>query len=503
MVNLYRSMHRPDKRRFELVRDLADKPASIAGQFAQTRDAIARYHNTEPFHPRRLSNPVLNPGLFATNDVACRLGPVGTRRSVITTGVAGLNEGALDFAYVDRDLLTTRTTKPNQRPGVAPPTPTLRAGLLLAAPDGVPIVGKIKIKDDRDLAYALIQALACVSLLATPSQYERLRRHYPDRLTPASQEGPPRYDIYLMSVPRTDRATYLADLDGLAPVLAAAILLYPEIAQVVRRIAGVRTHLEDGHLYLEAMWLKQPPGSELPQDGPTDFDIDSVKALRRSARASARPSLDGPNGWATADSDPADVVACFPPLRVREGHELHAYQYRADGNGNGIVWAVPARTPQLAPSELGAKEDLRKPPRPPEAIDDLMAAIDGDRSAWSYLCASILARELHELGALWHGCSWSDETILASAPWATPASADGAADIPESAQADWQITGDLPSDWRPLVTRDGTTVIVRFYTYSEIGSATVYEKEDRYTEGGYTHESRETNIASGPSGFVY
>jgi hypothetical protein len=36
-------------------------------------------------------------------------------------------------------------------------------------------------------------------------------------------------------------------------------------------------------------------------------------------------------------------------------------------------------------------------------LDDFMDAIEGDGSAWSYLSASLFAREAAELGALWHG----------------------------------------------------------------------------------------------------
>ena len=45
-----------------------------------------------------------------------------------------------------------------------------------------------------------------------------------------------------------------------------------------------------------------------------------------------------------------------------------------------------------------------------------MQAIEGDGSPWSYLSASILSREAVEFGAVWHGCVWSDQTILSKPP---------------------------------------------------------------------------------------
>lgn len=38
-------------------------------------------------------------------------------------------------------------------------------------------------------------------------------------------------------------------------------------------------------------------------------------------------------------------------------------------------------------------------------------AIDGDGSLRSYIQASILRRELEELGAWWHGLEWSTHTL--------------------------------------------------------------------------------------------
>ena len=36
----------------------------------------------------------------------------------------------------------------------------------------------------------------------------------------------------------------------------------------------------------------------------------------------------------------------------------------------------------------------------------------GTSAAWAYMCASILARELAEFGAMWHGCDWDTHTIV-------------------------------------------------------------------------------------------
>ena len=93
----------------------------------------------------------------------------------------------------------------------------------------------------------------------------------------------------------------------------------------------------------------------------------------------------------------------FKALRLKAGFALHAYEFRSGGNGNGIIWAVPADAPLLAPEDCPQLEDVfLGPPKPPGAIP-LMQVIEGDGSPWSYLSASILGREAAEFGARWHG----------------------------------------------------------------------------------------------------
>jgi hypothetical protein len=116
----------------------------------------------------------------------------------------------------------------------------------------------------------------------------------------------------------------------------------------------------------------------------------------------------------TAELAVRRVLKAFPPLRGHDGHVLRAYRFRdGAGNGNGVVWATPASAPFPEPTELPVDEErFLSPPKPPEALDDFTAAIEGDNSPLSHGCASVLAGEARELGALWHGCGWSVERIL-------------------------------------------------------------------------------------------
>ncbi len=177
----------------------------------------------------------------------------------------------------------------------------------------------------------------------------------------------------------------------------------------------------------------------------TSFSITRVNCLRRAAeRAREFPGEQGDpsaersrsDGWFASAYDANDLIAVFDTLRLKPGFALHAYEFREASDGNGIIWALPAGAPLVAPDECPSFEDTwPHPPRPPGAVP-LMQSIEGDGSPWSYLSASILRREAAEFGALWHGCDWTPQTILSK----PPRQADG----PDVPYDEGDLTGDAP-----------------------------------------------------------
>lgn len=204
------------------------------------------------------------------------------------------------------------------------------------------------------------------------------------------------------------------------------------------------------------------------------FSLRRVNALRRAAaRASTFPE-EGPYGWRKSPVDPAALLGAFGPLRLKPGFVLRAYHFREGGNANGFVYALPADAPFPEPEECDQHgEHFLEPPIPPGALPDVMKAIDGDRSAWSYLCASIFARELTEFGAWWHGCEWSTHKILGDAPL-TDSPADG-----DEAPEPWQWIEPAPENWLPTVVM-GDPIQVRFFTHTRLGSERVTRYIDDY-----------------------
>lgn len=202
-------------------------------------------------------------------------------------------------------------------------------------------------------------------------------------------------------------------------------------------------------------------------------------------------------GWQLAPFDPSQLLSATPTLGLHAGYRLVAYLYRDGRHGNGVVWAIPAEDEALEPQEC-PQTDLPRhswtldhapdldPPRPPNALYDWMDALTGDGSADAYLSASLLARELAELGATGHGAYWDDFTILDEAP----------------SGPTWDWLSAAPQDWRPQVQFQPDFISVAFYTVNHMGTRRITRHHDRYASGGTLRfDSDEQVIAvAGPGG---
>jgi len=151
------------------------------------------------------------------------------------------------------------------------------------------------------------------------------------------------------------------------------------------------------------------------------YSANKVNTLRNHAQNfNALPEITI-EGWSKSPVNPINLLTAFPSISLRQGFVLRGYVFRAGGNGNGIIWVVPESSPFLEPEDCIKLDDyFLSPPKPPDALDDLMEAIEGDGTPWSYLSASLFKREAQEFGALWHGRSWCDQSILGKSPMSLP-----------------------------------------------------------------------------------
>lgn len=237
----------------------------------------------------------------------------------------------------------------------------------------------------------------------------------------------------------------------------------------------------------------------------TTFTAEKITQLRQAASKAAQLPKQVPEGWSKSVVDPMAVLAVFKPLRIKEGFVLRAYQFHGGGNGNGFVWAIPVDADFPNPEECPRLQHaFLEPPKPPLALNNCMDAIDGDGTPWSYMCASLVARELTEFGAMWHGCDWHTHRILDTDPWeeTSDSSGDGL-EVPVEFVTELKWSQPRPINWRPQVAEDGGRITVTFFTLSELGGVTIYRHTDVYTAGDYTFAANRQEIAAGGGGFVY
>jgi hypothetical protein len=146
---------------------------------------------------------------------------------------------------------------------------------------------------------------------------------------------------------------------------------------------------------------------------------------------------------------------------------------------------------------------------PSSADTNIGLYLDGDGSPISFFEASLFQREATELGAQWHGCTWSTHAILIAPPethqgigrpWRAAAVL-----VPNAMQppAEWEWVEERPDDWRPVVIQQpGVPTKVEFYTHSALHWVGVYRHRDTYT-AGYRSETEQTVIARGGEGFMF
>lgn len=251
-----------EQERLEMTRWLADRPDVLAEMFRHsvTRFSRSRISPEEPFNRQGREAPGPGSGKRA------RTGPEivdGRHLAILLHGSGGTwsvdadGEPPRTFTYVDFEVQPALTTPPPPAERGRPPTSTepgaraVSIDLLLRAEDGAPVVAEVKVKEDRDAFYALIQALAAAAQLVTPSQRERLREQYPELDSSAAVE------VWLVIVPRTSAGQHHQHLLAQARRLAAGLSDQKAMAPFVRRIAFVDVTSDEGRL----SFTRQPLGS--------------------------------------------------------------------------------------------------------------------------------------------------------------------------------------------------------------------------------------------------
>jgi hypothetical protein len=243
--------YRSQKARIELAEQYKDHPEQLVELFARSVSAFDSYANPdEEFVGTTRVDP---PKIKTLAEI--ETGPKAAAYLKYRNPNISI-EGLGDYLYVDREVEPARTTiksatMANQYDDEARTrsTSAISADLLLRSLlDGRPTVGEVKLStasgDDADPFYALIQALALASQLASANQRGRLRRYYEG----FAEDGPLDVLVFLFLMgeyqgKRTHRKELVDLASGLCQLLDRG-LLHPN----VERVALVRVTSERDRL---------------------------------------------------------------------------------------------------------------------------------------------------------------------------------------------------------------------------------------------------------------
>jgi hypothetical protein len=200
MHRLFRSVSKlPHQDQLQCAERLIARPDRLRACFERSVEQFEPYSNIDqPFHPGIRK---------AAEDVR----PIGARFCLaLGCGYRFEAEPTLDFDFVDREVVPSRTTPRTVFTDGSPARNQPRVdALLVNRGDRLPIVAEIKVCRDKTPFVALVQALAGAAQLVTKAQRDRLQAHYPAAELRLAAELT---DIYLIFVNPPGPARYWHDL---------------------------------------------------------------------------------------------------------------------------------------------------------------------------------------------------------------------------------------------------------------------------------------------------
>ena len=154
-----------------------------------------------------------------------------------------LNHPELDFAYVNREIILTRTAGNATFSDGQPATAAKRLDWLLSSHhDRRPIIAEIKVGPDMNPFYALIQTLMWAAELVTFNQASRLKRCYQDQFHLPELEGNPgdppiAVDLYLILCKYDSQDDIRREILEITERLCEHLMTEQAVSSHIRRIA--------------------------------------------------------------------------------------------------------------------------------------------------------------------------------------------------------------------------------------------------------------------------
>lgn len=184
------------------------------------------------------------------------------------------------------------------------------------------------------------------------------------------------------------------------------------------------------------------------------------------------------------------LVGVFNELHLRPSWRLDAFIWRSTSMGGGLVLGRGRDWPELI-NELLPDPTVPTTPSPflPRQAHHAMLAFSGTGSPESFLQASLLSRELFELGAFYETLRWREHQIIDRVPV-----------LPEPSEFDpvnRQMADRFPypTDLSPRIRRHRKGIDVIFFTTHINEPGRMFRFNDRYIKGkGYCYLSTQTVV---------
>lgn len=228
------------------------------------------------------------------------------------------------------------------------------------------------------------------------------------------------------------------------------------------------------------VWTGLDDAAEVPEPKSLD-DLSGVFTFGGLSSEEISP-LSQPR-WAISTVNPGAALLKLPGLRLKPGWRLTGYVYQDGKNGVGLVFALPEAlaTTALLEKALTTSSGLKQPPKPEGCSPDFMEAVEGDRSAVSFVVASLLYRELREFGVIGQYRSWANHRLIDAVP----------------PQAKWQWQTEQPKDLAPKVKLlpDGQA-IVEFFSCRVSAGVAIYRHVDQYLPMQYKLKRMDKPLAT-------
>ncbi|MBE7384505.1 MAG: hypothetical protein F6J95_024205 [Leptolyngbya sp. SIO1E4] len=194
------------------------------------------------------------------------------------------------------------------------------------------------------------------------------------------------------------------------------------------------------------------------------------------------PAPNDEGRWFISTIDPAASIGKLPGLSLKSRVRLVTYLQRRPGGGMGVTWALPELMSTTEQLELALESTGNGaiPPHPRGALGHVMESIKGEKTPASFISASLLLRELKELGRTGSNCRWSHHRLIAVMP----------------SKQTWQWRSAPVKDLSPKVKmHPDQSVLVEFFSCRVVPPVAIFRHLDQYVANSYRPKTHDQVIA--------